>query len=164
VADLKAKYGADGQAIACSLASLGSSATAGRASAAIDNSTNLFLDALVFLQVRTGSGAIGNDKAVYVYAWGIVDATAGPTYPDAVTGSDAAVTLNDPTQLPLLGVVFCPAATTTYKAGPWSVASCFGGVLPQKWGIVVRNYTGIALSATEGDHKKLYQGILAQIV
>jgi hypothetical protein len=39
-----------------------------------------------------------------------------------------------------------------------SVAAAFGGILPRKWGIVVRNYTGFALSATEGDMSYTYTG------
>lgn len=140
------------------LASLASSATAGRESTKVDNTTDLYLDALVWVQIALTTGTIGNDKAVYVYAYGSLDAT---NFPDTVTGADAAITLNDPTQLRLIGVINAVAQSTTYKGGPWSVAAAFGGVLPPSWGIVVRNYTGIALTGTEGNHLYKWRGIYA---
>jgi hypothetical protein len=155
---IKAVYGASAQAITATLASLASGSA--RESAAIDNRTDLFLDALVFLQLKTGAGTIGADPFAYVYAAGTVD--DGTTWPDTVTGANAAITLNPTTQLRLLGVVALTAASTTYKAGPWSIASVFGGVMPAEWSIVVKNNCGVALDATEGNHKKLYQGIQAQ--
>lgn len=138
--------------------SLASSATAGRESTAISNAANLYLDALVFAQTKLATGTPGNDKAIYVFVYGSLD-EATPVYPDAVTGTDAAITLNDPTQLRVLGVINAPTSAGTFKGGPWSVAACFGGVMPKRWGLVVRNYTGIALSSTAGDHVFKYQGI-----
>ena len=161
-ADIKLKLGSTNQALTVTLASLASSATAGRESTAVDNRTNLFLDALVTVKIKLTTGTPGNDKAVYVYAYGSVD--DGTTYPDAVTGTDAAITLNDPVNLRLIGVINAVAQSTTYKSGPFSVAAAFGGVLPAFWGIVIRNYTGIAFTATGGDHAAVYQGVLAQSV
>lgn len=160
MATIKPLYGTNGQTITCTLASLASGSA--RESTSIDNRTNLYLDALVFMQLKTGAGSIGTDPYAYVYVAGTVD--DGTTWPDTVTGADAAITLNTTTQLRLLGAVWLGAATTTYKAGPWSVASVFGGVMPAEWSIVVKNNCGVALDATEGNHKKLYQGIQAQAV
>ncbi len=148
----------NGGTFTCTLASLASSATAGRESTVVDNSSTKYLDALVQLNVKLQTGTPANDKAIYVFAYASAD--GGTTYPDAVTGANAAITLNDPTQLPLLGMIYAPAAGgLTWKGGPWPVARCFGGVMPEKWGIVIRNYTNVTLSATEGDHAKLWQGI-----
>jgi hypothetical protein len=119
---------------------LASSATAGRGSTAIDNSSNLYLDALVTLTVKTANAAMANDKAVYLYAYGSED---GTNYEDAFGGSDAAHT---PLNLKLIGVLDCQTQNVTYR-GVFSVAQAFGGILPRKWGIVVRNYTGQALAA-----------------
>lgn len=157
---IEAKYGSSGQAITCTLASLASGSA--RESASIDNTTNLFLDALVMLKLKTGSGTIGSDPYAYAYVAATVD--NGTTWPDTVTGSDAAITLNSTTQLKLLGAVWLGATTTTYIGGPWSVAAAFGGALPQKWSIIVKNSCGVALDATEGNMAKLYQGVLAQTV
>jgi len=164
VSDVKTAYGTTAQAITCTLASLASSATAGREGTVIDNGTNKYLDALVMLQAKLQTGTPANDKSIYVFVYGTVD-TGTPTYPDAITGADAAITFNDPPNLQLLGTLFAPTAGgLTWKGGPWSVAQKFGGVMPEKWGIAVRNFTGIALSATEGDHKKIYQGIYATVL
>lgn len=163
MSDIKTKYGTAGVAVTITLASLASAAAAGRESTVVDNTTNLFLDALVMLQVTLQAGTPANDKAVYVYAYGTADADT-PIYPDAVTGADAAITLRDPTTLKLIGVIPTPTGGVSYRSMPMSVAAAFGGVVPRKWGIVVRNYTGIALSATESDHKKVYQGVLGSVV
>jgi hypothetical protein len=156
MADIKQKFGAT-TAFTLTLASLASSATAGRESTKIDNTADLYLDALVSLNLALTTGTIGNDKAAYVYAYGSLDNT---NFPDTVTGADAGITLNDPTQLRLIGVINLLAQSTTYKGGPFSVAAAFGGVLPPYWGIVVRNYSGIALAAS--GHAANWRGVLAQ--
>jgi len=155
---IESLYGTDGQTISITLASLASGSA--RESASVDNSVNLFLDVLVMLKLKTGSGTIGADPYAYVYAIGTVD--GGTTWTDPATGADAAITLTKNTKAHLLGVVNLAAVTTTYIGGPWSLAGAFGGVVPKKWSIAVLNNCGVALDATEGNHAKLYQGILAQ--
>lgn len=160
MATIKSLYGTSNQAITVTLASLASGSA--RESASVDNRTNLYLDAMVLLKLKTGAGAIGSDPYAYIYAAGTVD--DGTTWPDTVTGADAAITLNTTTQLVRLGVVWLGAVSTTYKAGPFSVAAAFGGSMPAMWSIVVKNNCGVALDATEASHAKLYQGIQAQSV
>jgi hypothetical protein len=161
MADLKIKYGTSA-GITCTLASLASSATAARESTAVDNTTNLYVDALVYVACALQAGSPANDKAIYIYAYGSED---GTNYTDNATGSDAAVTTRVPSNLRLIGVISCPdSGALTYKGGPWNVAPAFGGILPRKWGIVIRNYTGVTFSATEGDHTKSYTGIQYQSV
>jgi len=163
MADIKYAYSAVAQAITITMASLADSSTAGRESTAIDNGTNKYLDALVQGFIKTqNSGSISSPSVVYVWVYGTADGTT-PKYPDTVTGTDAAITMNNPNQLRLIGVINVAAINTTYNGGPWSVAAAFGGVLPQKWGIVVQNDCGTALSATEGDHDWWYQGIYATV-
>lgn len=157
---LKTEYGTAGQAITITLASLGAGSS--RESTVVDNTTDRFLDALVQVKVRTNGSAPTGDKAVYVYGYGTAD--NGTTYPDTVTGSDAAITLTSPTQLRLLGVINCPAASTTYKSPPFSVASLFGGVLPLKWGIVITNATGNALDSTGSNFAAFCQGIRQELM
>lgn len=127
------------------LANLASSATAGRESTAVVNTSNLYLDALVMPTLNLTTGTIGNDKAAYIYAYASED---GTNYTHPATGSDAAITLTDPTHMALIGIVPLLAQSTAYKGGPFSVAKAFGGILPPKWGIIVRNYSGIALAAS----------------
>ncbi len=158
MADLKNAYGTNGQVITVTLTSLAASATAGRESTVIDNTSNLFMDALVSGKVKTqNSGSVSAPSCTYVWCYGTVD--NGSTYPDTVTGSDAAITMNSPNQLRLLGIINTPAINTQYKGGPWSVAAAFGGVLPAKWGIVVQNNCGTAYTSTGTDHVFLYQGV-----
>ena len=163
MADIKSKYGTNNQALTCTITSLANatgSYGAGRESTAVDNTTNLFLDALVTVKVKTSSSALANDKAVYVYAYGTSD--GGTTYTDGCAGTDGARTLTNPPNARLIGVINAVATSTTYVGGPFSVAAAFGGVLPDHWGIVVVNFTGQTLDASVGS--AWYQGVLAQSV
>jgi hypothetical protein len=160
MASIKTAYGSSGQALTITLTSLADSSTAGRESTVVSNVTDLFLDVLVTCKIKTqNSGSIAAPSAAFVYAYASVD--GGSEYPDTVTGSDAAITMNSPTQLKLLGAVYAAAINTTYKGGPWSVAALFGGRMPERWGIVVQNDTGTALSSTGSDHVVEYQGVYA---
>lgn len=148
-------------AITCTLASLASSATAGRECTAIDNSANLYLDALLYVAFKLATGTPANDKAAYVFLYGSED---GTNYTDNATGSDAAITFRVPSNLPLGGLIKTPdAGALTYKGGPFAVAPQFGGVLPRKWGFALRNYSGVAGDATEGNHVKTYSGVYATV-
>jgi hypothetical protein len=164
MATLKNLYGTEAQAITLSLASLASGAA--RASTAVDNRTNLFLDAMVQLAIKSAAAGVSATGFFQIYAYGTqnVSGAGGPLWPDTVTGTDATITLVVPTNLKLLGVVNMVAVATVYNSEPFSVASVFGGVLPEEWGVVVVNQSGAAFDATEGNHTKQYQGIYAQSV
>lgn len=145
MASVKLVYGTT-TAITITLNSLAHSDTAGRESTAVDNGTNLFLDALVTVIGTIATGTIGHDKCIYVWAYGSEDNT---TFTGNVTGTDAAITLDDPTPLKLVQVIPTPTAGTSDKVytAIFPIAQAFGGVLPRKWGIVVRNSTGIDFEA-----------------
>ena len=148
--------------ITITLASLASSATASRESTAIDNTSNLYLDAMVYLAIPLQTGTPANDKAIYVYFYGSED---GTNYTDNATGRDAALTLRVPTNLRGPWIISCPdSGALTYKTVIPSVASFFGGEMPRKWGLVVNNYTGTTFNATEGNLIKTYTGIKETIV
>ncbi len=157
---IESKYGSSGQTITCTLASLANGSS--RASTAIDNTSSLFLDALVFIRIKSGASGTSSSGYVVVYAYGTVN--NGTNYTEAATGTDAGLTLTSPTNLKQIGVVNVVADATSYSAGPFSVAAAFGGVLPDHWGIVVTNVTSGTLDGTEGNHLKLYQGVQAQSV
>jgi len=146
------------------LASLASSATAGRSCLAVDNSTNLYDDAELTISVKTSASALANDKACYLYFFGSEDGTVMGSSSAEAAGTDVAVTLDSPTNLRGPYPIACPASSVTYRLVIPSVAAIFGGVLPRKWGYVLRNYTGQALDATEGNHQKTYTGINYQSV
>lgn len=155
----KALYGSNNQAITITLASLGSGSA--RASTAIDNTTNLFLDALVTVKVKT-AGTVAAPFMFDVYAYGTVD--GGTTYSDGATGSDAAITLTSPPNVRKIGTVNTPVTATSYVAGPFSVADAFGGKLPDHWGIIIKNNSGATADSTGGNFAVVYQGIQAQQV
>lgn len=155
-ANIKEAFGGD-SSITCTLASLASSTTAGRESTAIDNSSNLYVEALVRLHCKLQAGSPGADKTIYVFAYGSED---GTNYTDNATGSDAALTLRSPSNLRLVGTIATPdSGGLTYKSHPISLAAAFNGVMPSKWGIVILNTSNVTLSATEGDHAKAYNGM-----
>lgn len=158
MADLKEKFGTNGQTLTCTLASLANNGA--RQSTEVDNGTNLFLDVLVMLKVKTGASGTTSTGYVNVYAYATVD--QGTTRTESAGATDAAITLTVPPNAILIGRINCVANATTYIGGPFSVASAFGGVLPERWGIIVENKTGGALDSTEGNHAKLYQGVLGQ--
>src|SRR3990172_867482 len=125
MSDIKAKFGTGNQGITVTLASLADNGA--RESAAVDNTANLFLDALVMLKVKTGASGTLSTGYIEVYAYGTSD--GGTTYSDGATGSDAAITLTAPPNARLLGVINAVANATTYKSGPFSIAAAFGGIL-----------------------------------
>jgi hypothetical protein len=152
----KNDYDTNGQSITCTITSLTN--TSKRQSTAIDNTSNLYLDALVSVQVKTASSATSATGVVNVYAYGTVD--NGTTYSDGASGTDGSITLTNPPNMRLIGVINAVANSTTYTGGPWSVAAAFGGRLTAKWGIVVDNETGATLDASVGAAK--YQGVWEQ--
>lgn len=158
MADIKEKFGSANQTITITIASLANNAA--RASTAVDNGTNLFLDALVFLKIRSASASTSSTGSVVVYAYGTAD--AGTTYTESASGTDAAITLTSPTNARLIGVINVVANSTTYNSGPFSVAAAFGGTLPEKWGIIIQNLSGATLDSTGSNHAAFYQGVLAQ--
>jgi hypothetical protein len=122
---------------------------------AIDNSSNLYDDALVHAEFAAVNTAPANSKAIFLYAYALVD-TAGSAYSSSgdgtPSGSEGTITFPDittlPVAMPLLGVVPYPVQNKAINAGPFSVASCFGGVLPPKWGVCMINHSGMTLSVT----------------
>lgn len=155
MSDIKLAFGAAGQALTITLAELADEGI--RASAAVDNGTNLYGEALAMVMVTTGGSGGDAGDVVRVYAYGTVD--GGTSYSGEATGTDGALTTTD--NLVLLDVIKAEAATTTFYSRVISVAQAFGGVLPDEWGIVIENATGAALDADAGDHWVKYQGVYA---
>lgn len=157
--DIKAKYGSSNQTIAVTIDGLANDAK--RESAIVDNSAHCFLDALVQVKIATNIAADSTgDKSIYIYAYGTVDSGTGCS--GNASGNDAAFG-TDPQQLTncrLIGVVYAPTQNRIYESDLMSVASAFGGLLPQFWGIIVHNRTGQTLKT--GDCSAVYQGLYAQ--
>lgn len=148
MSDIKQAFGSS-TSITITANSLGSGSA--RESTAVDNSTNLFLDALARVSVSVGT--VANPKEVRIYVYGSED---GTTYEDPATGSDAAITLEDPPVMKLARVIPVPTSSKVYEA-IFSVAQCFGGTMPRKWGIVIDNQSGAALAAS--NNSASYTGV-----
>lgn len=157
MANIFIAYGPNNQAITCTFTSLANNGQ--RGSAAIDNTSNLFLDALVQVKVKSGSGT-SSTGFVNVYAYGTAD--NGGDYSDGVGGTDAGVTLTVPPNAKRIGMINVVASSAIYVSSPMSVAQAFGGVLPAKWGIIIENKTGGTLDGSTGS--AWYQGIYNQAI
>ena len=105
---------------------------------------------------QTNGQASGVDYC-FVYVFGALDTTSNE-FTDGAGTTDAAFTTANILNSPLLGTIAMNAATAV-KAGPFSVASAFGGFIPAEMGIIVNNESGAALSATGGDHDFEHQSI-----
>lgn len=142
--------------ITITIVSLGNGSS--RQSTVVDNSTNLYDDAMVSLLLKPGTVTAPSVVNLYTYCLGGDDAT----YTDACTGSDAAYTILSPTNLRLIAIISLPTNSTQEMSAEYSVAQAFGGNLPKKWGIVITNSTGAALDGSVGS--AYYRGVQYQIV
>jgi hypothetical protein len=146
-------------AVTITLASLASSATAGQESAAVDNTTNKYVDYMAGGKVTVGTTPTVNTQ-IEIWVAGSYD---GTTYAGGATGSNAALT---PTQQAKtyfrLGAVLPVTAATsniTHAFHIGSIANLFGGVCPIKFSFFVIHNTVAALHATAGNHEIKVQGI-----
>lgn len=116
---------------------------AARESTAIDNSTNLYDDALVHVKFSTGT--VTGNKMAYIWVYASED---GTNYDSVATGSDAAITLRSPESLQLAYAIPVPTSSVAYQV-TFSTARLFGGVLPRKWGIIFQaDGTGTSTSGS----------------
>lgn len=171
MADFKLKYpSTDTVAITCAIASLASSTSwAGRASTAVDNTANLDLDHLVSGMITLGTTPTAS-KTVSVYAYAPLRIVSGtPTYPDGITGTDAAKTMTS-ANVANAALKWLWSASTDATTGrelhmpPCSIAMAFGGQLPPYWGLFVIHDSVAALDATAGNHYFHYQRIQGQSI
>lgn len=134
------------------LDSLASSSTwvAGRESNVIDNTSNLYVDALLSGRFKANNTAPTAGQ-IQVWVGAILNDT--PTYPDVFDGTGSAETV---TSADIRNSIMrCAAAITTdttsnriYEFAPVSVASLFGGIMPNKWWVFVTHSMVQALNAT----------------
>lgn len=156
----KPLYGTSNQTITLTIASLANSGA--RASTVVDNSTNLFIDALIQLKVKTNAAGTSATGFCNLYVYGT--ANGGTNYTEGATGTDAGITLTVPPNAIRLASFNTVANAATYIVGPVSVAAAFNGIIPDHWGIILENKSGAALDATAGNHGIWYQGVQAQSV
>src|SRR5262245_2717130 len=99
--DINAKFGTSNQSITCTITSLANNGQ--QQSDAVDNTSNLFLDALVAIKVKTNASGTSASGYVNVYAYATAD--GGTTYSDGASGSNGSITLTVPPNMRLVGVV-----------------------------------------------------------
>jgi len=173
MADIKLKYPSTSTvALTIGLASLADDNTnkvAGRESTAVTNTTNADLDHLLSGVIRTGTSPTA-ERTIEIWAYSYQSIASGtPTYPDVFDGTDSAETVTSRNVLlNLLRMVATLVVDNTsnrdYFFPPTSIATLFGGQLPQFWGVFVVNCTGVALNATGAQHVLVYDRIQAQTV
>lgn len=174
MSDVKVKYPATSSVdLTITLASLATGAsgvfTTGRASTAVDNTTNNDVDHLLSGIIKLGTTpTVSRSVNVYAYA-NLSSATGTPTYPDGITGSDAGKTMTS-ANIMNSALRFVASVTTDATTGlnctfgPVSIASIFGGSLPKFWGVYVAHDSAVNLDATGGNHKLSYERVQWQTV
>lgn len=127
----------------------------GRQSTLIDNSSNDYPQAMVFLKIRS-SGTGPTAGAVYeVYLIRGDDPSSSTYRTDGAGASDAAITIENAT---LLGTIVVTNSTNKDFYGEFLAQN-----LGPEWGIAVRNASGQALNATEGNHYKGYVYLVPEV-
>ena len=120
----------------------------GRESTVVDQGTDNFIDVIIgghFAGPSSGAAA----GVIEIYAYGSWD--DGTTYTAITTGTDGALTLTatDKERLRLLEVITTTTtASDVYKWGPVSLASVFGGTMPERWGLWGVHDAGGALTTS----------------
>jgi hypothetical protein len=152
VADFKPKYIASTSLDVTNLHSLASSSsfTAGWESAAQNNETDLFIDALVSGKLVTGSsGTVAGQ--IQIWAYGSYNDI--PDYPDQIDGTQSTETITDTeilaSGLVLIKSIICDTTNSrTYPFGPIGIARFFGEFLPAKWGLFISHNLTAALASS----------------
>ena len=146
-------------------ANIASSATAGWRSNSIDNTSNLYLDALVSIELAAVNTAPASNQAIYLFAYSLIEGTAYASTGDGtIDGSEGTLTFPSvatlPCVLPLLGIIPYPVQNKAINSPAFSVAKCFGGILPDKWGVAMINYSGMTLNVTNVFYQEVYNTVI----
>lgn len=137
-------------------------AAAFRESTEIDNSSTLAVDGILHGLITTGTApAAGGTLTVYVAG---SDGTS--TRVGNLTGTDSTITpAGEETQFEIARIIACDTTSNhAYEFFVGSIAACFGGVMPKKFSIIVKNGTSVALNATGGNHTMFYTPITYTVV
>lgn len=150
-------------ALTCTLASLASdpNLVAGRESLAVDNTSDLAMDALLGGFITTGTTPT-NLKQIEIWVIGSWD---GTTFSAGATGTDAnfSPTANEKVNMKLATILQTDATSNhQYEFGPFSVAQLFGGLMPKKWSVYVVHNTAVALNSNGANHSIKYTPVKYQ--
>ena len=136
--------------------------TAGVESAVVDNTSNLYVDALVAGVWTCGTTPTINTQCL-IYVGAIRD--DAPAYPDVFDGTASAETITSAgvgQGFLKLGATINVDSTNSnvaYNVGPFSVAQLFGGVMPNKWFLFITHNSGVNSNTTAGNHVWKLTGI-----
>lgn len=152
----KTTYSSENVMTVTNLHSLASSTTAGWTSGTVDNTTNLYLDALVQVMLDPANTAPANDATFYLFFWGAEDSDEMPTTGAASgnsVGTEGALTFPaiGGNQSLLYKMIPYTAQDVAIKTPVYSVCEALGlpfGCLPPYWGVAMLNYSGAALAAS----------------
>lgn len=139
------------QNITITLASLATAAASGRESTML--TSNNYVDGILHFKFAIGTGGNATSDGIQIYLARGSDAT-GQNLTDPVTGTDAAITWNTPSNITLVGIVNVQNTATHYDFHIASLAQSFGGNLPPYWSVVVQNAGGSTFTGTEGAFTK----------
>lgn len=151
MADTKFAYATAAITLHSSLNSLATGSAS--LTAAVDNTTAKYIDALVRIKL-VGSATTANQALVYAVG-GFGDDVYTDELAPSTTGASVAVA--DLDNSPFLGAIQMETTSPYTSTAVFNVARGFGGRLPPKWAIVVRNESGAALAAS--GHAIDYVGI-----
>ena len=133
------------------LESLANSQTAGWQSQVIDNTSTKAMDYEIMVKLPMANTAPSNDKAVYLYCSPAFDDGGTAYYSDGGTatlpsGSEGTYTIAIPNDLTLLEVMNYTTQNMTLQKTVASLAARLGGIVPDKFALVLVNYSGAAIS------------------
>jgi hypothetical protein len=142
-------------AIACTMSTL--AASSARGSDAVYNTSTLYDDAILHIEVQTNSSAPVDLKACQIFLYSSLDGVAWSGSRTENVSTDIAVTLDSPTNLVLADTMNTPAASTIYR-NEISVAQAIG-FMPAAWGYVISNRNGFPLNTTAANLSASYAGV-----
>lgn len=141
----KISYGTSTSLSCGGAASMASSQTSAISCVAIDNTSNLAVDYLITVSVTTSASALGSDKAVYIYSYASEDGSNYELEESSSPSGGGAYTLNSPNGFKNISTI--PVVNTSKQyTRVFSLANAYGGVCPRKWGLIIENFTGQALT------------------
>lgn len=137
------------------LHSLASSATAGWTSNSVDNSSNLFYDALISVHIAAVNTAPGSNKAIYVFGYASTDGsiftstgTSGGTVGTEGTLTFPSIATPLPCGMPLLATIPYPVQNKALDFHFMFCGTRYYTRLPKYWGLAIVNYTGMTFAAS----------------
>jgi hypothetical protein len=133
-------------------------ASSARGSTPVYNTTTLYDDAMLHIEVQTNSTAPSDlVKGCYVYIYSSIDGISWNGSKLENVSTDIGVTLENPTNLTCAGTINMPVTTSIHR-GNFPIVPILG-YMPAAWGFVIQNRTGFPLNTTAANLNASYAGI-----